>query len=573
MSTGTEAPPSFEPNSISLVSVEDSKISSISLYSSRAEITRIFRFSVKIGLNQVNINGLPNVLDQASLRVEGTGDATIHDVTISSIPPPEKPTTSPKLEELLRQKKATEQSIDRCSLAINSLQTYLGTLNVKDVAVSEVANIVKTYQKTGEELDNQINKLRDQLEKTDAQINTERKNLTGPTENQDLMMKVAVGVFASEEGEVEFRLIYAVHRASWQALYDVRVDVHSKEKPVELTYKASITQSTGEDWKDIDLTLETAEPTFGVDIPRLFPWTISAYRPTLGGFKKRSVAVPLVATRALASAALLGGPAGGSSDIEFRSEMRQQEAFVNSKGNITATFGVPGKINIPSDGATHNVTIIKLNLEATMHWVTVPKQEAKTHLSAKIKNASDYTFLAGQASIYVNGSFIARIGIPPVSPEESFECPLGLDSSVRVTYHPRTRKTSRSGFYSKITTQVYTQHITVNNTKTTAVNDLKVTDQFPVSDDSTVTVKQLNPGLPNVNKELMPGEIKIPEPLKVSPGVFAQWSGADEPDINVELLGRDGKFDWICSVPPQGKIDLLLQYEVISPSRAEITGL
>jgi hypothetical protein len=56
-------------------------------------------------------------------------------------------------------------------------------------------------------------------------------------------------------------------------------------------------------------------------------------------------------------------------------------AHVTSKGNITATFAVPGKFSIPADGATHNVTIVKLNLEAKMRWVAVPKQEAKTHLS------------------------------------------------------------------------------------------------------------------------------------------------------------------------------------------------
>lgn len=67
--------------------------------------------------------------------------------------------------------------------------------------------------------------------------------------------------------------------------------------------------------------------------------------------------------------------------VEEVESMQQEVAYVNSKGNITATFGVPGKITVPSDGATHNVTIVKLNLDATMRWVSVPKQEAKTHLS------------------------------------------------------------------------------------------------------------------------------------------------------------------------------------------------
>lgn len=164
--------------------------------------------------------------------------------------------------------------------------------------------------------------------------------------------------------------------------------------------------------------------------------------------------------------------------------------------------------------------------------------------------------------------------MPPLcSTTDYIFTPRRLDPSVRVTYHPRSKKTTRTGFYNRTTTQVYTQRITVFNTKTTIVDDLKVTDQFPVSDDSTITVKQVIPALVDVLKASTSGEIQAPEKAKVSSGVFAQWNGADEPDVNVESLGKDGKFDWICSIPPQGKIDLFLQYEVIAPPRTQITGL
>jgi hypothetical protein len=151
--------------------------------------------------------------------------------------------------------------------------------------------------------------------------------------------------------------------------------------------------------------------------------------------------------------------------------------------------------------------------------------------------------------------------------------PSSLDPSVRITYHPRNKKTTRTGFYNKNTIHVYTQRITVFNAKTNAIDDLKVTDQLPVSDDSLVTVKQTRPALGNIHKEATFGEIKVPEKLKVSTGVYAQWNGADEPDVNVETLGKEGKFDWICAIPGQSKVDLVLQYEVTAPLQTQITGL
>ena len=57
---------------------------------------------------------------------------------------------------------------------------------------------------------------------------------------------------------------------------------------------------------------------------------------------------------------------------------------VSSRGNVSATFSVPGLMSIPSDNVAHNVTIVKLSLDATMEWVTVPKREAKVHLKVSV---------------------------------------------------------------------------------------------------------------------------------------------------------------------------------------------
>ena len=69
ISSDAPAPPPFEPtNVVELVSADDSKIINVSLYTGRAEITRLYKFPVRTGQNLVNINGLPNVMDQESLR-------------------------------------------------------------------------------------------------------------------------------------------------------------------------------------------------------------------------------------------------------------------------------------------------------------------------------------------------------------------------------------------------------------------------------------------------------------------------------------------------------------------------
>jgi len=231
--------------------------------------------------------------------------------------------------------------------------------------------------------------------------------------------------------------------------------MQSKEKPVTLIYKGSITQSTGEDWDDVPLTLETATPTFGVGVPTLTPWTISVYRPSYAHVKYKASPGDRfrggsASMLALAPGAPAPAPASRMMDMDVLSsssegQMQHRGLQVSSKGNVSATFGVPGLINIPSDGVGHSVTIVKLELDATMSWVCVPKKDGKVHLKvclmrrrkllkrwiltsgqqAKIKNASEYTFLPGNASVYADGSFISKSDVPLVSPDESFDCPLG----------------------------------------------------------------------------------------------------------------------------------------------------
>lgn len=124
----------------------------------------------------------------------------------------------------------------------------------------------------------------------------------------------------------------------------------------------------------MDLTLQTAEPTFGGKIPRLHPWVIYRSAPEEGGSFGSSFG------------SFSGGSYGGSVSMTRKgdstapragaAETHHEEPHVN----IIATFMIEGKIHIPCDGTTHSVTTMRLNLDSKTHWVAVPKREARTHL-------------------------------------------------------------------------------------------------------------------------------------------------------------------------------------------------
>ncbi|KAJ7659863.1 hypothetical protein B0H17DRAFT_992415 [Mycena rosella] len=586
----TDHPPAFEATStIELQSIADSKITGVSLYPSRAEVTRLYKFAVKTGQNQVQISGLPNLLEVESLRVEGRGAATIHDVTVSRAKEEHVQTSSPELTALLSKRERIADARSRCKKSLAALEQYLNSLTIQHLDVSKLESVMDNYDSTGEKLESKKSDLTEQLRSIDADI--ARARIDVPKENERLRMKAVVGVFAQTAGDVEIALIYAVPWATWTAFYDIRVDMSAKEDSITLNYRAAITQNTGESWEDVPLMLETSTPTFGIGIPRLTPWNLEidhGLPPPTIHIKRPAMMMPVM-MQAAPAPIIIQDSHRSRSHSRSRSRSRSPRAYhapvapamefrgvyVASKGNVSASFRVPGLVSIPSDGEAHNFTIVKLNLQAAMSWVCVPKLDTKAHINAKITNASEYTLLGGKASVYVDGSFISRTEVPPVSPKESFDCPLGVDPSIRITYHPVTKKLSRSGFYTKSANYVFSQRITVFNTKTIVAERVKIIDQIPMSQNSQIEVKLTNPAL-TLPSQSLTSSTKPPAPqvLNIARGVTAQWDGVDEPDCELESLGVDRKLNWLCSVPSQGKINLALEWEVtVSPARAKIIGL
>lgn len=151
-------------------------------------------------------------------RVEGRGAATIHDVTISNIPKPPAPTSSQHLKALLAKQERTQKALARCNKALKSFESYLGSLNTQHLAVGDLSKIVDNFDSTGGRLDDKVSELETQLEEINEDIKIEIGKLSGPTVNQRLNIRAAIGVFADFEGEVEVALIYGVPEKMFRSM-------------------------------------------------------------------------------------------------------------------------------------------------------------------------------------------------------------------------------------------------------------------------------------------------------------------------------------------------------------------
>jgi hypothetical protein len=225
-----------------------------------------------------------------------------------------------------------------------------------------------------------------------------------------------------------------VSHASWTPLYDVHASIGKAKDPtstIALHYRASITQATGENWSKVELTLSTASPQLGTMIPSLSPWRVGCAQPRhrlqdaspqiihvgspsrsrsrspriiqVGGegYRHRSrpdtvrLASPGGSRRSWSPPhAVMQAPAYSPPRVRTPSPMRWRDVQTVSADALNATFGIPGRTNIPSDFTSHKVVIQVLHLQAHVEWICIPSKQQSVFLKVcalvmKIVSLSD----------------------------------------------------------------------------------------------------------------------------------------------------------------------------------------
>ncbi len=144
-------------------------------------------------------------------RVEGRGNATIHDVTLALISAPSAPQSSPRLVELEEERDLANKSLDRCKKSLAALEAFINTMNVQHIEATSLTGVVDNYDTAGEKLDKKIVALEKKLKVTEAAINEEKRKLKQPADSEYvaiLAQRVSVGVVTEQEGEVELVVMY-----------------------------------------------------------------------------------------------------------------------------------------------------------------------------------------------------------------------------------------------------------------------------------------------------------------------------------------------------------------------------
>jgi Domain of unknown function (DUF4139)/N-terminal domain of unknown function (DUF4140) len=262
----------------------ESKIENVTVFVNGGQVARSATASIPKGKSEVVFMGLTPNLDGKSLLVKGEGDFSIVSVKsqLNFLEETKRKDTivvleteKEKLATRLLRINAELVVLDRQEdlLSRNRVQV-LGLLN-NPSKVEDMKSLMD-FQKTNLseiltkklDLEAELKKINQNLGKINNQI-TELNGRTSTT-----TAEVVVTVFAKTTAisDAKFRLEYIVPNCGWTPYYDLRVkDVIS---PIVTQMKAKVRQNSGEDWREVKLTLSTGEPNKGGVKPELGIWKI-----------------------------------------------------------------------------------------------------------------------------------------------------------------------------------------------------------------------------------------------------------------------------------------------------------
>ena len=494
----------------------ESRITDVTVYEDRAQVTRSVQVQLKTGENEVLFAHLPASVMEDSVRATGKGAVPVQITGLEMKRVYLKEAAEGKVRELKEKMQKLKDADAELSFRLEALTQQrefitsirMGTTDKisKELLAAkpqpEEWDKVSTFirrgmdENSGERLEVEVAR-RENKKEIDA-LKRELDQLAGGAKEEK---SVIVSLESEKGGAFTLDLSYIYGGALWVPVYDARAD--REKNDVELTYKGAVVQSTGEDWNDVSLSLSTARPSVGGQPGELYPWYISLYPPHRQEMKMARAAAP---TMLMEERVEQEGGDYGSGD---RLDASVMTATAEKRGQAVL-FKIAKRESVPSDGNPHMTTIAVENLKAGFSYTAVPKLNELAFLKARVTNDTSYPFLAGKINVFLGPDFIGSSFMENVATAEKYDLYLGPDEGIKIERVLAERKTDKTFGIRKRGRTALRYTIKVENLLKDSA-ELTVQDQVPVSRSPEITVTRT---------EVSPQPVEKPE--KEMPGLL-EW--------------------------------------------------
>jgi len=469
-----------------------SAVTEATLYPQGATVTRTVAFVAPAGQHDLILTDLPQNTPLSSVRVAVDGASMGSVTTRNDYVPPRNPDDSAAIKAARDKVKTLEQSLRDAEADVESIrleaqaaQARIGFLQQlgegQAVAGMDAAALRDMVAMIGEETlaaqktaldarlragaaDRGLADLRHELDQARAALRA-----LVPLDTPRAMLAVAISSETATEGQVT--VTYSINDAGWQPVYDLRLTRETGALKIERG--ALVRQATGENWRDIALTLSTSRPADQTAPSDIWPWLRRIVDP--------NAPMPKSLSRGAAADAVAELAAPQSEPMVV------QQAAARFDG-LAVTYAYPGTVSVASDADRVRVALGMLSLKADIVAQAVPLSDDRAFLMADVTNTADELILpTPEARFYLDGRFIGQRFLEMIPAGGQADLSFGVIDGLRLARVIPQRQEGDKGVFTRSSALDETVRITVDNL-TAQSWPIRLLDRVPYSEQEDLQI-------------------------------------------------------------------------------------
>ncbi|WP_026450364.1 DUF4139 domain-containing protein [Aequorivita capsosiphonis] len=434
--------------------------------------------SVPSGNSELVINQIAQHVDPQSIRVTSeSSQITILSVSFERDYLVKGENQSAQFLELKTKYEAAKAVLDDLINARKGEESTLALLEENrkfggqnGVSPTSMANMIKYYREEYKLLASNIIKLKSKEQEQQKRVDKLKNQMQEAGGSGQNAGQLVVRMNSSQAVKTNFDINYFTNNVSWSPFYEIRVD--NLNEPVQLVYKANVSQSTGIDWKQVKLAFSSGNPKRNNNAPQLNPWWVGFQQPFVRNQRKENKMAGVQMESA------------GMDEVVITTDMA-----VVQENQLTTSFVVNTPYDVYSNQKPQAVQLKQYQLPAKYSYFTAPRLDDAAFLVAKVSDWSKYNLLPGDANLIIDNNFAGSSYINPNSTEDTLTISLGRDERI-ITKRERIDEEGSTSFFGSSQKRVYTYEISVRNSRKEAI-DIDVKEQFPLSTEKDIEIKLL----------------------------------------------------------------------------------
>lgn len=518
-----------------------SEVTKVTVYSDRARITRRAKAEVSTEPVVFAFRQLPGWVDDGSVRVAASS-GTIIDVRV------DRDFLAKTTDASWREAESTHRALSSKLAALNDELAVLDAQKqqieaikafsnekitqdtiIGDVKVESYAQVLRFITDSLRETAAARREVQSKIDEINPEYEASLRRLNAMKNVLKLeQTTVLVTLQATKATPADVELTYMLPGVTWEPMHELRVS-SSDPDSVDVASFAEVTQISGEDWNNAELSFSTQSTTQAVRVPELEALTLgdtgtateilttqmSSFNRAQQAFEGQNKLWNEYQQSQTARRAMENFEQVYQSNIEYfqvvQSKVVQLFEKLQNRGT-TAHFKASAVSSVRGDGHPVRVEIGRGTLASTQKIVAAPELSLNAAHTLALTNSTGQPILPGRVALYRDGAFLGMTNVNFIAKAESFSLFLSVADHLKLSRELDHRFSSLlrgKRNRMKVAFVVNVENLSPEKTALTLADRIPVSENREIKIDQveiTPPIKANSQGILNWDLDLLAGE-------------------------------------------------------------------